>query len=90
MKEKIKLLKELYPDSLIYVLKKGKYYLNDVDKDIVKTFNKEIANTNYVILENLDIIDKKKYLNNNYNNLFLKTKLINIIKMYVNNYEKKN
>ena len=90
MNEKIKLLKELYPESLIYVLKKGKYHLHDDDKDIVKTFNREIVNTNYVILENLDIIDKKKYLNNNYNNLFLKTKLINIIKMYVNNYEKKN
>ncbi len=90
MNEKIKLLKELYPESLIYVLKKGKYHLNDIDKDIVKIFNREIVNTNYVILENLDIIDKKKYLNNNYNNLFLKTKLINIIKMYVNNYEKKN
>lgn len=89
MKEKIKLLKELYPDSLIYVLKKWKYHLND-DKDIVKIFNKKIENTNYVILENLDIIDRKKYLNNNYNNLFLKTKLINIIKMCVKNYEKKN
>ncbi len=90
MKEKIKLLKELYPESLIYMLKKGKYHLNDDDKDIVKTFNKEIANTNYVILENLDIIYTKIYLNNNYNNLFLKTKLINIIKRYVNDYEKKN
>lgn len=70
MKEKIKLLKELYPHSLIYVLKKGKYHLNDVDKDIVKIFNKKIANTNYVILENLDIIDMRIYLNNNYNNFF--------------------
>lgn len=56
----------------------------------MKIFNKKIENTNYVILENLDIIDRKKYLNNNYNNLFLKTKLINIIKMCVKNYEKKN
>ncbi len=90
MKEKIKLLKELYPDSLIYVLKKGLYHLDDIDRNIVEIFNKELNNTNYVILDNLDIIDRKEYLNNNYNNLFLKTKLINNIKMYVNNYEKKN
>ena len=90
MKEKIKLLKELYPESLIYVLKKGRYHLSDIDKNIVEIFAKELDNTNYVIVDNLDIIDKKIYLNNNYNNLFLKTTLINIIKMYVNNYEKKN
>ena len=90
MKEKIKLLKELYPKSLIYVLKKRKYHLNDIDKDIVEIFNNDIINTNYVILDNLDIIDKRENLNNNYNNLFLKIKLINIIEMYINNYEKKN
>ncbi len=90
MKEKIKLLKELYPNFLIYVLKKEKYRLNNIDRNIVEIFAKELDNTNYVIVDNLDIRDKKIYLNNNYNNLFLKIKLINIIEMYVNNYEKKN
>ena len=64
------MLKELYPDSLIYVLKKGRYHLDEIDRNIVEIFANELNNTNYVILNNLDIIDMKEYLNNNYNNLF--------------------
>lgn len=66
--------KNVYKDYLIIIRRKNKYYTFSKDKKILNYINfkdkiyvikkKQI---NYLILDNLDIIDITKYDNNNYN-----------------------
>ena len=71
--------KNVYKDYLIIIRRKNKYYTFSKDKKILNYINfkdkiyvikkKQI---NYLVLDNLDIIDITKYDNNNYNKyLFL-------------------
>ena len=69
MKERYEVIKKLYPNYLILLIKNNKYYTFDEDKIII----------NYIILDNLDIIVKKEYENNNYLNYYFKINLINIL-----------
>ena len=69
MKERYEVIKKLYPNYLILLIKNNKYYTFDEDKLIF----------NYIILDNVDIIVKKEYENNNYLNYYFKINLINIL-----------
>ena len=80
MKERYRIIKNLYPNYLIFIEVKNKYKLLDIDKKIIDIFGLDIIkNVNYLKLDNLDRIEKKEYINNNYNIYYLKTKLIMLL-----------
>lgn len=87
MNYKFDLMKELYPSYIIYIKRKNKYYTNEIDKDIVKYFGNNLKNINYIILNNLNIIEKVVFANNIYDILYIKIKIINILKTF---YAKEN
>ena len=83
-------IKRLYPDTLIVFIKKNKYFLLDNDKYIYEYFNKNIKqialnNIDYIIIDNLYIVDKLFNKNNNYNKY---NKIILINKFIKNNLDK--
>lgn len=77
MKERYEVIKKLYPNYLILLIKNNKYYTFDEDKLIFNYLKRKLNNINYIILDNLDIIVKKEYENNNYLYYYTKYKLIN-------------
>lgn len=81
MKERYEVIKTLYPNYLILLIKNNKYYTFDEDKIIFNYINRNLNKyeINYIILDNLDIIVKKEYENNNYINYYFKVNLINIL-----------
>ena len=81
MKERYEVIKKLYPNYLILLIKNNKYYTFDEDKLIYTYINRNLNKheINYIILNNLDIIIKKEYENNNYLNYYFKVNLINIL-----------
>ena len=72
MKERYNVLKHIYQNYLILIIKNNKYYTY-----INRNLNKH--EINYIILNNLDIMVKKEYENNNYLNYYFKVNLINIL-----------
>lgn len=80
-------MKELYPSYIIYIKRKNKYYTNDIDKNIIEYFGDNLKNINYIVLDNLDRVERVNFYKNTYDTLYIKTKIINIIKTY---YAKKN
>lgn len=81
MQERYEIIKRLYPNYLILILKNGKIKSLSIDNDIMKNFN--IKNTNKVILNNLDIEHIYEYESNNYLELYTKMRLINTLKELV-------
>ena len=79
MKERYNVLKHIYPNYLILLIKNNKYYTFDEDKLIFNYLKRKLNNINYIILDNLDIIVKKEYENNKYLNNYFKINLINIL-----------
>ena len=79
MKERYNVLKHIYQNYLILLIKNNKYYTFDEDKLIFNYLKRKLNNINYIILYNLDIIVKKEYENNNYLNYYFKINLINIL-----------
>ena len=79
MKERYDVLKHIYQNYLILIIKNNKYYTFDEDKLIFNYLKRKFNNINYIILNNLDIIIKKEYENNNYLNYYFKVNLINIL-----------
>lgn len=79
MKERYEVIKKLYPNYLILLIKNNKYYTFDEDKLIFNYLKRKLNNINYIILDNLDIIVKKEYENNNYLYYYTKYKLINLL-----------
>lgn len=79
MKERYEVIKKLYPNYLILLIKNNKYYTFDEDKLIFNYLKRKLNNINNIILDNLDIIVKKEYENNNYLNYYFKVNLINIL-----------
>ena len=59
MKERYEVIKKLYPNYLILLIKNNKYYTFDEDKIIFNYLKRKLNNINYIILDNLDIIVKK-------------------------------
>lgn len=81
MKERYDVLKHIYQNYLILIIKNNKYYTFDEYKMIFNYINRNLNKyeINYIILDNLDIIVKKEYENNNYLNYYFKINLINIL-----------
>ena len=81
MKERYNVLKHIYQNYLILIIKNNKYYTFDEDKIIFNYINRNLNKyeINYIILDNLDIIVKKEYENNYYLNYYFKVNLINIL-----------
>lgn len=61
MKERYNVLKHIYQNYLILIIKNNKYYTFDEDKLIYTYINRNLNKheINYIILNNLDIIIKK-------------------------------
>lgn len=81
MKERYDVLKHIYQNYLILIIKNNKYVTFDEDKIIFNYINRNLNKyeINYIILDNLDIIIKKEYENNNYLYYYTKYKLINLL-----------
>ena len=77
MKERVEIIKKLYPNYLILVKSQDKLKLIGIDKLIADTVGLE--NVNKLILDNLDIINIQKYDNNLYELYYLKIRLIELI-----------
>lgn len=81
MKERIDIIKNLFPDYLIVIKAKDKIKFMGIDKKIVDNFGYlNLKNVNKLILDNLAILKKEEYDNNLYKEYYLKTRLIDIIK----------
>lgn len=89
-------LKKLYPNYIIIFIRKKELVTFDMDNKIINFCRKKkekIVNTlereeiNYFIIDNLDIIKKREFINNRY--LEYKKKVI-ISNIYFDIYEKIN
>ena len=80
MNERYLILKRLYPNYLILIKVKDKIKLLGIDKKIVDMFGIDnLKNVNKLILDNLDIVKKEEYENNNYDIYYLKIRLIDLL-----------
>ena len=81
MKERIDIIKNLFPDYLIVIKVKDKIKFMGIDKKIVDNFGYlNLKSVNKLILDNLAILKKEEYDNNLYKEYYLKTRLIDIVK----------
>lgn len=79
LKTKYIFLKRLYQNDLIIFIKNKKYYYLDNDLLIIKYFNNlNKYHINYILLDDLDIIHRKVYIDNRYMEYLYKSLLINI------------
>ena len=94
MKERVNILRKLYPNYLILVKQKDKIKFVGIDKLIVDTFGlKKIKKVNKLLLDNLDIKILEEYDNNLYEKYYIKIKLleiVNILKEGIKDEEKIN
>ena len=81
MKERYEIIKWLYPDYLILFKEKDKIKYYGIDKKIVELFSSDkLTKVNKIILNNLDIEDIIEYEDNEYDLIYIKYKLIKMIK----------
>ena len=73
MINRYKFVKNLYPEYLVIIIRKRKYYSFYRDLDILKYINfkdntRIIKNKkiNYIVINNMDIVEKYSYKDNNY------------------------
>ena len=84
MIERYLILKSVYPNYLIFFKKKDDIKYIGETKLIIDTFGLNVKKkVNYLIIENLDIIEIKNHNNNLYDIYYCKAFLINIIKSYM-------
>ena len=74
--------KKVYPKYIIILLKKGKPYSFDIDRKILKhvgfkdkTYILQKKKINYLVLDELDIVEKYDYDDNNYDKYLYLVKL---------------
>ena len=80
MKNRLMFFKKLYPKYLVFIKSKNKLKLNDIDNKILDFINNHKGyKVNYIIVDNLDIIKCKNYEFNDYDNVFFKIKLVDLI-----------
>ena len=78
-------IKNIYKDYIIFIKRKNKYILMENNTFIELLNLKKLKyikkrNINYLILDNLEILEKHEYENNRYNEYYIKSKLIDIVK----------
>ncbi len=63
--------KEVYPDYVVLLVKKNKYYSYSIDRKVLdyikfkdKTYILRKKHINYLVLDELDIVEKYEYSNN--------------------------
>lgn len=86
-------IKRIYKDSLIIFIKNNKYYCIKEDKDIFKICKNNISEVrknkiNYLIIDNLVVIESHFYKDNNYNKykmLIIVMKVLEMVYDYVFN-----
>lgn len=86
-----KFTKNVYSDYIVLLYKKNKYYTYGIDKKILEyiKFNNKIYilrkyKINYLVLDELDIIEKYEYINNQidrYIFLIIIEKIVNEVKV---------
>ena len=80
MQERVEILKKLYPNYIIVIKVKDKIKFTGIDKKIVDTFGYlNLKNTNKLLLDNLAILKIEEYSNNQYEEYYIKTRLIELI-----------
>lgn len=80
MKERVDILKELYPNYLIVIKVRDKIKFIGVDKLIVQTFGYlNLKSVNKLVLDNLTILKIEEYENNLYEEYYLKARLIDML-----------
>ena len=79
--------KKVYPDYIILLIRKEKYVTFDIDLKLIDylEIDEDLSildklHINYIVLDDLEIIDIKKYDDNKYENYCLKMSLNKIIK----------
>lgn len=82
-------IKNLYSNYIIFIKKKDKYYTYYLDNFVLQLlkvdYYKKIENykINYLLIDNLEVVSKVCYRNNNYNKylvIYLINDIFNIIK----------
>lgn len=78
--------KKVYPDYLVLLLRKQKYCTYGTDKNVLeyikfkdKTYQLRDYHINYLVLDELDIVEKYEYLDNKLERYLY---LINIMKIF--------
>jgi hypothetical protein len=91
-KHRYEFTKKVHPGYIVFLVVKGKYvtYGNDIDIIRYIKFNGKFKvfdkyKINYLVLDNLDIIDKKEYDNNNYDKYLDVVMIRKIVKKIGNN-----
>ena len=80
MQERVEILKKLYPNYIIIIKVKDKFKFTGIVKKIVDTFEYlNLKNTNKLLLDNLAILKIEGYSNNQYEEYYIKTRLIELI-----------
>lgn len=97
MKNRYIFFKRLYSDYLLLFTKKEKLIAFNIDNTIISilenssdTITKILTDKNisYIVVGNLDIIERKNFTNNNYNLYKKKAYLINMSNKLINKYYK--
>lgn len=93
MKNRYLFFKRLYKDYLLLLIKKDKLLSFNIDNRIISILSSssnnilEVLTTNsinYIIVDNLDIIEIKSFTNNNYNLYKKKAYLITLSNIIIN------
>ena len=95
MKNRYLFFRSIYKEYIIFFIEKKKLKTYDIDTNILslvktkdnilQTLDKE--QINYIIVDNLDVIESKKYINNSYGLYKKKPKLVKLIyKVVVKEY----
>lgn len=76
MKERYDVVHKLYPNYLLFFLKKGKLYSFGETKELINMFGEDaLTNVNKIVIDNLEIVEKVEYENNMYMLFLCKLKL---------------
>ena len=86
LKTRLSFLKRMYGDYVVLFSINKKTYIFDHDQKIIKYYNRgSIIKTlayyhiNYIIIDNLNIIDKVEFDDNRYKELFIKSSLLELL-----------
>ena len=95
MKSRYEFTKNKYKDYIVLIRKNNTLYYFDQDKKILdyidfkdKIYKIRKRNINYLILDDLDIIEINKYNKNNYNKYLLSSYLKDILNEIRKSYKK--
>lgn len=84
MKNRYEFIKKIYKDYVIFIIKREKYCTLGNDKLICDLYGINIKNINekeinYLILDNLELIEINKFENNKYYEYLIRSVIISLI-----------